>query len=419
MRSFLNNEKGYGHYVHGQYRDFGDSDARGSCRGSVHVRHGNPACSPRIGGLGLHHLGDQTDHRLNAPRALGLLATAALTSIGLLFALPTHAACIDTLNVASSTGTGVFDVRQYANGIYRNDEWWSFTWIPNQDILVNDFNFWNALSEATSTQITGAALHVSGGAINETFTSDEILTTSYTTSTYETGGLYFFKNTEYTFEFARVSDPIYWQYVIDSKFSYHYPMEQFDFLVNWNYNGETTITSYTDYSNNNPNIEPGIIINASESACYDYESADPLVTPLPTSTYDGSYSELLPSVSFGSSTLVYAGGEFGETMDSIFGSSTWEGFPMCFVSPWFGFIDILNGATKHQQNYQTIHIDHGFGSGSSTELDLSAASATFAGIGLKNITDILVPFVEAVCWLLFGLMVWADLFKPEHDMEHD
>jgi len=141
-------------------------------------------------------------------------------------------------------------------------------------------------------------------------------------------------------------------------------------------------------------------------------STAPTETEIPSSTYDGTYSEYLPTVGFSSNTLVSTGGEYEDTMNEIFGTTTWAGFPMCFVSPWFQLIDILNGATKNDQPTKSIIIGHGI-SASTTSIDLESASTTFAGIGLKNVTDILIPFFEAVCWLLFGLVVWKDIMNSE------
>lgn len=131
-------------------------------------------------------------------------------------------------------------------------------------------------------------------------------------------------------------------------------------------------------------------------------------TLIPTSTYSGNFDEYLPSISFATGSLVTTGGDFEAAMNDIFGTSTWAGFPMCFVSPWFGLIDMLQGSTKNGQTGGGIIIDHGL-SNTTTEITLESASDTFAAIGLRNVTDILFPFTEAILCLLFGLMVWHDL----------
>jgi len=135
--------------------------------------------------------------------------------------------------------------------------------------------------------------------------------------------------------------------------------------------------------------------------------------PVPTSTYDGTFSGTAGSIGFGTSTVSLSDGIYSAKFQSMFGAATGT-FPLCLVSPWIAFMDVFQGFTQNPQSAGTIVISEPFGAGTTT-LSLANASGTFAAIGLVSITDLLFPFLEALAWLTFGVVVFRDIFMKESE----
>jgi len=136
---------------------------------------------------------------------------------------------------------------------------------------------------------------------------------------------------------------------------------------------------------------------------------------IPTSTYDGTFSGGTGSISFGTTTANIADGIYSAKFDSMFGAATGT-FPLCLVSPWIAFLDIIQGFTQLPQSSGSIIVSQPFGAGTST-FSLGAASGTFAAIGLVNITNLLFPFLQGLAWLTFGVIVFKNLFMKSNDDE--
>jgi len=136
--------------------------------------------------------------------------------------------------------------------------------------------------------------------------------------------------------------------------------------------------------------------------------------PVPTSTYDGTFSGTAGSIGFGTSTVSLSDGIYSAKFQSMFGAATGT-FPLCLVSPWIAFMDVLQGFTSVPQTANSMQIN-GLMGAPTTTLSLGSASTTFAQIGLKPILDLLIPFLEAMAWLSLGYFIFADLFtKPNDD----
>jgi len=134
---------------------------------------------------------------------------------------------------------------------------------------------------------------------------------------------------------------------------------------------------------------------------------------VPTSTYDGTYSDLLPGIGFGTGTAVLPSGIYSAKFSNMFGSATGT-FPLCMVAPWIAFLDVFQGFTQVQQSATTIVLTSPLG-GDTIVLSLASASSTFAAIGLKNVLDLLLPFLEGLAWLTFGVVVFRRIFMNESE----
>lgn len=137
---------------------------------------------------------------------------------------------------------------------------------------------------------------------------------------------------------------------------------------------------------------------------------------VPTSTYDGTYSELLPTVGWGNADPPGVSSTIWETrINSYFGTSTAASFPMCLVTNWWILLDdIMGGMTTGTEQFVVVA---GGLVPTTTEIGLQAFPEVAAATGLKNITDILIPFVEAMLWLLLGIRIWHAIFGAHVDAE--
>jgi len=135
--------------------------------------------------------------------------------------------------------------------------------------------------------------------------------------------------------------------------------------------------------------------------------------PVPSSTYDGTFSGAGGSIGFGTTTANLADGIYSAKFQSMFGAATGT-FPLCLVAPWISFLDVFQGFTQLPQSGGSIVVSQPFGSGTST-FSLASASGTFAAIGLVGITNLLFPFLEGLAWLTFGVVVFKKTFMKESD----
>lgn len=133
----------------------------------------------------------------------------------------------------------------------------------------------------------------------------------------------------------------------------------------------------------------------------------------PTSTYDGTYSELLPTFAWGSSTITGSSTLFSGHLGEMLATST-DRFPMCVIQPWFTFADQVVGAVR-ASGTQTLVV--GGGLYATTTFTLTGADAIFAATGIGGFWVTLLPILEAIAWLAFGAYVLQDLFGTKEQSE--
>jgi len=137
--------------------------------------------------------------------------------------------------------------------------------------------------------------------------------------------------------------------------------------------------------------------------------------PIPSSTYDGTFSGSTPSLSWSvSGTPSISATYFSQKFVGMFGATS--SFPMCVVDPFVNLIDVIRGATLGDQPSASIVMAGAMGAGTST-FSLTSASSVAASIGLKNITDLLFPFMQACAWLGFGIYVFRSLIVGDEPDE--
>lgn len=388
----------YGHYVHGCSDRKLNEHADGSSRRAVHLRNCDLARPARPRSLGLRNLGAEMDHPQDEARPLKgrvqlkIGFAIACFVMGTLFALPTKATTFNNINFESIGAQNTEISRVSYNSTYRFfDTFYDKSEIPIH--YIENISFQTAVATGSAPKEVTIEITSDQGTWSDTIT---VADTSYTTSTISFTDAY--------------SEDGTWVFSFRPNFT---DVGTQNFFAATQTSGILS-NLYTECPNkdsivgctltNDSTWVPMIEINYFGATT----SSEPIETELPSSTYNGTFSDYLPSITFSTGTLVHTGGEFEATMNEIFGTSTWTGFPMCFVAPWFQLFDIFNGASKNEQEGTSIVMGHGFNS-SSTEINLNSASATFAAIGVKNLTDVLFPFFEAIMWMLFGLMVWKDI----------
>jgi len=136
-------------------------------------------------------------------------------------------------------------------------------------------------------------------------------------------------------------------------------------------------------------------------------------TPIPTSTYDGTFSGSTPSLSWSvSGTPSISATYYSQKFAGMFGATS--SFPLCVVDPFINLVDVIHGATLGNQPSASLVIAGAMGSGTST-FSLGSASSVAASVGLRNITDLLFPFLEACAWLGLGVYIFRDLFAAKEE----
>jgi len=134
-------------------------------------------------------------------------------------------------------------------------------------------------------------------------------------------------------------------------------------------------------------------------------------TPIPTSTYDNTFADAIPDLSWGSSTNALTTSTFyGTKINNMFGSAT-NTFPLCMVPPWFALLDSLSGATA-TNTPQTLVLG-GAGIVPTTTFSLEQMPTVLANVGAKTAIETFTTFIKGLLWLAFGLYVFMDIFKPK------
>jgi len=134
---------------------------------------------------------------------------------------------------------------------------------------------------------------------------------------------------------------------------------------------------------------------------------------VPTSTYDGTFSGTVGSVGFSSGSYTLPDGIYSGKFSNLFGDAA-DVFPLCFVSPWVAWLDVFQGFSQVEQTPVSMVISEPFGAGTTT-ITLTDVDTVFADIGLRDILDLLFPFLEAMCWLSLGVIIFRDLFSTSND----
>jgi hypothetical protein len=134
---------------------------------------------------------------------------------------------------------------------------------------------------------------------------------------------------------------------------------------------------------------------------------------LPTSTYDGTFSELLPTIGFGSDALMSSSTNWTGHLNAMIGSATGT-FPLCFVSPLFQLMDYFQGSMATGTS-ETIVISGGMFPTSTFSME--GVNPILADMGIKPYADVVFPVVEGLLWLYFGWCIFTAVFATGSSSE--
>jgi len=425
------NTKKHGHNVHDKRGGVGDNDADLACRRAVLVHRRDHPDFARAGRGWLRGLGHPA-HSSDVPLRSQIVQLASLCTavlLGLSFAFPTFGASPTLIMSSTSTIDAIplvsvasrYNETTSAPCTYAKMVW---SWTATEDSFITKLTINAKTSPAsgndpfsvdaylfawTQTMHDVNAVPIIVYADNYTQWTGTPTTTSFTFSSpiltalagqklyfevgpsleipqYEGGGGPFSSNA----------------IVVDRASSTHSNASTTDSIFLGHPNECTT-------PNTDPFFKPAFALYG-----YVLAGAEPPGSSVPTSTYDGTYSEFLPTIGFTTSSPNLPGGIFTGKINNMFGAAAVT-FPLCVVTPWIAFMDVLQGFTSVPQTANSMQIN-GLMGAPTTTLSLGSASTTFAQIGLKPILDLLIPFLEAMAWLSLGYFIFADLFtKPNDD----
>jgi len=397
-----NHRLGYGHADRPRGRSF-------------HVHHVDPAALDCPHGFGLHRLPHPTRHprwkrgsaRLKSTIRHFGVATALLG--GVLFAFPARAELLFDNSGYTTAGTA-------QNYLVRLDDTCGVG-----DDLTYDYKF----TYNTSTEIEISSVYFPVMDLNAT-TTNVYVTLTGTSGVFveQDTQLVYPSTTSVTFTF---DNPLP---VLDGSAEFQFsdaqalPDLSMNYGVYWDGVDTANLSGFTDQTYTyygscagaplyaNPAVYGNVpVLLYGESGIT--ELPDGGAIP-PTSTYDGTYSELLPSFGWGSSTITGSSTLFTGHLAGMAATGT-DQFPMCVVVPWFHFLDSFVGGVN-AVGIQSFVI--GGGMYATTTFTLSGADNVFAATGAGSLWLTLLPILEAMAWLALGGYILRNLFgaKEQDDI---
>lgn len=425
----LTNLKTHGHNVHDSRHHIEHVDADFACRCAVHVHRRDPSHSLGTFRARIRHLGRTVDSGQVQGRSTRVIRggfCTAIAAIGLLFAFPVNAEVLWTnldqvvTNPNNIMNTGSFNYTEpQPSCLDGQDSYstWTFT-TSSRAITISSIRMemklrynpvlgWPDLS--TKIQLHGSTHPATIYEVNgDTAVSDTTTTVSYV---FPSGLLPSFQAGEtITFDIAEVYPGLQ---------PGDYPFVSIlDGISSTDENQELSPkTQWLCGGASSSGEVDGAIYGVFRMEINGTEGYSGLIgtDEMPESTYDGRFSELIPTIGFSTGSANYGQGHFADRFRGIFGYST-SSFPLCFVDPWINLIDTFESLSNVSQSSKSLQISGGIVS-STYSFSLNSASGTLAAIGAKPFFDQFKPFVIALGWLMFGFYIFRDLFSPKENDE--
>ena len=135
---------------------------------------------------------------------------------------------------------------------------------------------------------------------------------------------------------------------------------------------------------------------------------------VPTSTYSGFQASDFITFGWTNNALAGSSTEWTNHVEGYIGPAT-DTFPLCFAYPFWGLLDTLQSSMVTGTT-EGITFQGGFLQGNTTTLTLESAPGVLQATGFRRIEDLVLPWVEAMFWCVFGVFVFLKLFgKCETD----
>jgi len=413
-------DKLYGRYVHDRCRSFGNDSDHVTGRRTFPVPDCCFACAARPCSRLVCGIRDSQDSRGNSKNTLEVLACFVMTLLlGASFSLPVKAETMYDNTALTVTG-------QQSFGPYTHEVW---TINTSSTFFVNDLSL--ILCNSNATTSLQLKVHNTGTGV-----------TWYASSTVSNCSSFFSTTTFsnwYNDEAMTVgsSGPVIDANVTSTLQSSNDEQWEVDYNVQFptvipEPPGSSLFVNFTHqlgndvfWVNNHDVIyshygEPKIIINGDllESITPETHATARVGTilgavPLPTSMYsNATMTQYLPTLGWSNDSASSSQvGTYQSHLNEMLGTAT-ATFPLCLSYPWFGLVDVIERQTfVDQQSVQGLTLSSGMVP--TTTIDLSSFPSWIADTGMKDTIDTISTYAQALAWLLFGLFVFEDLFKPK------